>query len=549
MYSDTLAESLNNLGFNIELTETPTTEEETFVTPGGKGGTKTTETMNITFGTKEGITFFGSDTISFWSDVTNKDSLKIKKGGVVLFYGETWKNVNASISNEGLLCMSSPRPAPYTANFKQVLDNGGKASAFPLLVIDNPNNVEMANDMEVNDTLIFKQGKLLLNGHNLIVKNSHKDAIQGYTEDSYVVTGSGATGGYLIRYGVGKETIDYPVGPTTSSYTPASIRNKGTVDNFSVRAFEGVYESGDSGRTMDDYGVGTTWDIKEDSAGGSKLTLTLQHNEKDEGTSFDADHQYVAKYVGTKNNSDGDTVSGSAWDLVYKSFTGPGSSSGTITSGSAVSKAVVTSRSGITELGLFTKAGYTSAGALPVKLLYFRATAKGDYNVLKWATSMELNNYYFTLERSRDGTRFEEMGTRAGAGNTFNMTDYLYEDLRPYDITYYRLSQTDYDGTTEVLGVQIVRRDEIQAAELLVYPNPCTQSNLFVELSDESDPGSFVQIIDLSGRIILNESTAYMDEGEIITFNVSELPRGIYLVQRGNKGTLTTKKLIIPEGR
>lgn len=506
------------------------------------------ESMNITFGANEGIVFHGSDTISFWSDVTNNDSLQIEEGGVVIFYGETWKN-NSSVTTDGMLCMSSPRPAPYADTFKQTLSNNGFASTFPLLIIDNPNNVEMDNDLVVSDTLIFKQGKLILDGHNLIVQNPAEGAIQGYNENSYVVTGSESEGGYLMRYGVGRKTIDFPVGPTTTSYAPARIKNKGTVDNYKVRAFTGVYEDGDSGKSMNDYGVGITWDIQEDSIGGSKLTLELQHDRNSEGSAFDAQNQYIARYVGTRNNTAGDTLSGSAWDLVYKSNTGPGSTSGTITTGNDITNAVVTTRTGITETGLFTKTGYTSVGALPVKLLYYTARPREDFNVIRWATSMEVNSYFFTLERSYNGTLFEEITTLNGAGNSYVKTEYSYEDVDPYDITYYRLSQTDYDGTTEVLGIQVVRRDQMTTSELLVYPNPCTQSNLFVELPDDSDFESFVQIIDLSGKVLIKKSTAYMEEGEILTFNADELPSGMYLVQRGNKGVLVTKKLVIPAGR
>lgn len=548
VFSDSFAEALLGEGGGA-------TEETTTSGSGSKntasGGSSTTqkESMDISFGSSEGIMFFGNDTISFWSDVTNNDSLKIKKGGVVIFYGETWENSNGHLQTEGLLCMSSPRPAPYANNFTQVLSNGGQASTLPLLIIDNPNNVEMANDLSVTDTLIFKQGKLILDGHNLAILNPHADAIKGYNENSYVVTGNEASGGHLTRYGVSNTIIDFPVGPTTDYYAPASLKNKGTTDNFSVRAFGGVYEEGDTGKSMDDYGVGVTWDIQEDSAGGSKLNIALQHDRSKEGSSFNANNHFVSRYIGTPNNTEGDTLSGSAWDLLFKSNTGSGSNSGTITTGSSISNAVVTSRSGITKMGLFTKVGYASGGALPVKLLYYTTRAKGDYNSIRWATSMEVNSYFFTLERSNDGTLFEEMTTIGGAGNSYDVNNYVYEDMRPYDVTYYRLSQTDYDGTTEVLGVQVVKREGLITSELLIYPNPCTQSNLFVELPDQSDIESFVQIVDLSGKVLFRQTTDFMEEGEIITFNVDELPRGIYLVQRGNKGTLVTKKLIIPDGR
>ena len=49
----------------------------------------------------------------------------------------------------------------------------------------------------------------------------------------------------------------------------------------------------------------------------------------------------------------------------------------------------------------------TGAITLPIELLQFKGINKGDYNLLTWTTKTEINNDYFTVERSANGLDFE----------------------------------------------------------------------------------------------------------------------------------------------
>jgi|GEM_PF-2995042 len=514
----------------------------------GSESTTEEDKGDAVFGGTDRVVFFGSDSVSIWGNVLNQDSTTINENGVVIFYGEEWTNdFNGNLDSDGLLCLTSPRPAPYAASFQQIIDNGGRTASFPDVIIDNPNNVYMLNDMVVEDTLFFMRGKLVLDGHNLYINNPHPDAIQGYDEDKYVVTGAASAGGYLVRAGIGKPEIVFPIGTDTSSYTPASISNRGTVDNYSMRVFGGVFQHGDSGVDHSADAVGKTWEIKEDSTGGSNLTLSFQHNQSEEGGSFNPSNHFVTRYDGAINNTSGDTVSSTEWDLVTFDKAGSGSTDGYLTSGAAISGAIVSTRSGITAVGYFTKASYNSVGVLPVELLYFDAFAEETYNTLKWSTAMEIDNYYFTVDRSSDGENFEELERIPGAGNTTEKMDYKYEDLQPFEITYYRLKQTDYDGTEEVLGIQVVRRDEIGARELVVYPNPCRETYLKVELPQEITEDAYVEILNMSGQSVVKMDLDPYGFDSVAKLRVDGLPRGMYLVQLKNNNTIRTKKFIIPE--
>jgi hypothetical protein len=153
---------------------------------------------------------------------------------------------------------------------------------------------------------------------------------------------------------------------------------------------------------------------------------------------------------------------------------------------------------------------------LPVELLFFTGKAEEAYNRLAWSTASEINNAYFTVERSADGLAFSELERVNGTGTTHLQTDYAITDMAPAGMTYYRLRQTDLNGTTTTHGTIAVRSKRGTA----VYPNPASG-----KITVETDAGDYV-LTDASGKIIGAGSLA---KGEN-TLDLSELEEGLYLL-------------------
>lgn len=112
---------------------------------------------------------------------------------------------------------------------------------------------------------------------------------------------------------------------------------------------------------------------------------------------------------------------------------------------------------------------------LPVTLLHFNAeeTTAGAVK-LSWGTAMEVNNDHFTLERSGDGLHYTTIATVPGKGDNNHPVDYSYTDEWPeHGNNYYRLTQTDRDGRSKILGT---RRVEVAAIALRVGPNPAVHT-------------------------------------------------------------------------
>lgn len=89
-------------------------------------------------------------------------------------------------------------------------------------------------------------------------------------------------------------------------------------------------------------------------------------------------------------------------------------------------------------------------GSLPIVLKSFLAIPSQGNVLLEWEVASQVNNDYFSLYRSTDCATWELIGTKEGAGNINQDMVYMMIDRDPYNgISYYRLTQTDYDGTTE----------------------------------------------------------------------------------------------------
>lgn len=142
--------------------------------------------------------------------------------------------------------------------------------------------------------------------------------------------------------------------------------------------------------------------------------------------------------------------------------------------------------------------------SLPIELLSFTAEKFQGKVKLDWSTITEINNDYFTIERSINGKVFIPITTVQGAGNTTLRQDYIAYDDSPLEgYNYYRLRQTDYDGKTEVFNIEVVYFDKLEAdLKLKVFPNPTAGEQLFLEIENPSIEKSMVQLLSQTGKLI-----------------------------------------------
>lgn len=141
--------------------------------------------------------------------------------------------------------------------------------------------------------------------------------------------------------------------------------------------------------------------------------------------------------------------------------------------------------------------------SLPIELLSFTASYRQISVVLNWTTASEINNDFFTVERSKDGKDFEESQIIDGAGNSTQVLNYSFCDEHPYSgISYYRLKQTDFDVHFSYSNVVFVNSKD-EHLQILISPNPSNGN--FTITSSAEIKNSRMEIINELGEKIYSD--------------------------------------------
>ncbi|MGH1338200.1 MAG: T9SS type A sorting domain-containing protein [Aureispira sp.] len=170
---------------------------------------------------------------------------------------------------------------------------------------------------------------------------------------------------------------------------------------------------------------------------------------------------------------------------------------------------------------------------LPIELVDFSARLETNNTVtLQWITSVELNNDFFTVERSTDGVEWTTLTIIQGAGNSREAIAYYSKDERPLQGTsYYRLKQTDFDGQYSYSPVRAVNKAK-QIQPLMVYPNP-TQNK--VVLQGPVLEAEQVRIFDVRGTEVTGQVRYQNSTTNALTLDLSKLAAGVYIIQTPNQ--------------
>jgi hypothetical protein len=176
-------------------------------------------------------------------------------------------------------------------------------------------------------------------------------------------------------------------------------------------------------------------------------------------------------------------------------------------------------------------------GVLPIVLTSFDADVKDNEVVIKWTTSSQTNNDYFTIERSKDNREWEEIKIIDGGGNSNIAQSYQSTDVKPFEgWSYYRLKQTDFNGSYSFSKtVKIFMGKENR---WLVYPNPAS-SFLYVLENNLTD---IIHLYDLSGKEIPVQNSR---SGNIIKYDLTNLANGIYYLEKSSNGGAIRKKIVV----
>ncbi len=262
------------------------------------------------------------------------------------------------------------------------------------------------------------------------------------------------------------------------------------------------------------------WNIQPTGGSGYDYTLTLMQDSAVLGTVANPNNLAIARYEGTGTN----------WMRINPT---------TVNQVSGNMRGTAATR-----LGIFTGTDITN-NPLPVEFTLFNAHAAGKDVALNWETASETNNYGFYIERSEDGQHFETIDFVKGNGQTAG--NYGYTDINPFratNILYYRLRQTDYDGTISFTNTIMVMQKTVSGISLSVFPNPY-QADLNVSLNTQTPATAKVVITNIQGKELFSGNYSVEAGNNTITIHEAQtLSSGVYFIKTSLHGEVQTLKLI-----
>ena len=192
----------------------------------------------------------------------------------------------------------------------------------------------------------------------------------------------------------------------------------------------------------------------------------------------------------------------------------------------------------LTTAGAFSTSAITATthaacSILPVSWLYFHGKPVQKNVLLEWKTTAEINNGFFTIEKSREGVTFETLTTiNAFAGTANTDHEYSITDHQPYHISYYRISQTNKDGRKNYFRTVEVKMDIPPGLSVFHYVQ---QNYIYMQVSGAIPSNGSVEVYGIDGRKILSQNVVIT--GQVNTFKINkQLQKGIYLINLVSQG-------------
>lgn len=197
--------------------------------------------------------------------------------------------------------------------------------------------------------------------------------------------------------------------------------------------------------------------------------------------------------------------------------------------------------------GTYASLGCLPPQPLPIELISFVGEHKDRVNKLYWNCASESNNDYFTIERSSDGENWSFLASVDAAGYSQSLTHYSTIDPYPLmGINYYRLSQTDFDGTKRKYKT-IALSTEVEIENLFsdVYPNPTDNSFYFNYGGKDFTNIIEVNVFNAAGQLMTSETFDNFNSTQSMEIETIDLPTGIYYVYITQNEKREIKKISI----
>ncbi|NJL15731.1 MAG: T9SS type A sorting domain-containing protein [Microscillaceae bacterium] len=179
---------------------------------------------------------------------------------------------------------------------------------------------------------------------------------------------------------------------------------------------------------------------------------------------------------------------------------------------------------------------------LPIRLGPFTATLTPENNaLLQWRTYTEEDNLGFWVEKSLDGLAFAPLGFVEGAGNSNQPLDYQFVDTALRQASYYRLKQTDGDGSMHVSPVLFVNPS--LAMRLQIWPNPAQTGIQIQAWGFDQSPVS-AKLYDARGKLLDSHYGNIDQIAQSLNRRLPHLGSGLYVLRVLHPQGVFTERIV-----
>jgi len=441
-------------------------------------------------------------------DLTIESGSKLNQNGFAINLAGNW-------SNSGTFTQGT-QTVTLDGSSTQTIGGSTSTTFYDLTVNKSSGGITINKTINVSNTLTLTSGIINTTSSNLLIFGSSATAFSGGSNTSHIDGPARKDG---------SSDFVFPVGDG-GKYARIGISNLSGADNFTAEYHKAKPSDNENfAYPITKVSDNEYWDLNR--AGSSVTASVTMHWEDSKWSGIGSFSELRIMHYGT------------SWVAESGTYTNSGSADlGTVQAGSLTV-------SGVSSFSPFSfGTTHNQNNTLPISLLDFNISKKDKTTIIDWKTASEKNNDYFIIERSQNGIDIEQIGVVKGAGNSNEILDYLFIDDSPLKgVSYYRLTQVDFDGEKESFDWKMISFVEENQMEILLYPNPISNGNLNIEIHNIVGKTQ-IMIFDNSSRLVYNKNMIVNAEMQKINIPI-DFPKGIYFVQLINSKKTITKKLSV----
>lgn len=180
----------------------------------------------------------------------------------------------------------------------------------------------------------------------------------------------------------------------------------------------------------------------------------------------------------------------------------------------------------------------------PVEWLNVQAFRRGERVELLWQTANELQNDFFTIERSADGQIFQPIGNVNSKSESQDVQTYRSYDEAPiWGKNFYRIKQTDLDGN---FSFSRIVEAQFNTGISNVFPNPVRLGqDIKLELEIGQPQKLEYKLMNHMGQSILHLEEQLTQGSYEKLFSTRKLSPGYYMLQVKNENGTELHKVIV----